>query len=174
MLTIKAIDLDGPLGAWIALLFARDCIHVWEEAYPGDKSPHNAIKATEKWLIAMTEEAAEEATLASEACYATVCELNPSNAITNSIYAAADSADAPLDVYHDNKAYHASEAARAASVALGEKDPKPYTHLMLSKHLSFIIDYKVKHRESFGNFEEVFESASDEDKEKLLFHLDLK
>jgi|15BtaG_2_1085339.scaffolds.fasta_scaffold17676_3 hypothetical protein len=178
MLTIRDIGLDGPLGTWVALLFAKDCIHVWERAYPEGKTPHNAIKATEKWLISPSEKIVEEAASASKACYLAVSELRlkQNDSITNAIYAAADAAGAAASGPYfniNNRAYHALEASRAAATALGKKNSKAYTHLMLSKHLSFIIDYKIKHRESFRDFEKVLESASEEDKEKLLFNLDL-
>jgi len=43
--------------------------------------------------------------------------------------------------------------------------------MLACKNLSLIIDYKIKNEQSFGNFEAVFEAASEADKEKLLFHL---
>ena len=36
--------------ALIAIASAKNCIHVFEEAYPGDDRPRRALEAAERWL----------------------------------------------------------------------------------------------------------------------------
>ena len=75
-----------------------------------------------------------------------------------------------------NVAYAAGAAstytyAYAADALSINKDA--YIDSLLQKHLNFIIDYKIQNNQVFGDFEAVFEAASEADKEKLLFHMDL-
>ena len=75
-LTIKSLNLDQWLSAWIAIKFARSCIHFWDAAYPEDKRPLKAIEAAEAWLENPCEETAADAAYA-DAAYATESGSKP-------------------------------------------------------------------------------------------------
>ena len=154
-LIVKHIAADQWLSTWIAVVFAEDVLHVFEDKHPNDMRPRSAIDAAKAWLsnpsTANADAAAAACAAARAAPYA---------------YAAANAADAAAAYAAADAAYYAA-AADAASAA----DKKVYIHNMLSKHLTFIIDYHIKHNQSFGCIEEVFNAASDADKEKLLWML---
>ena len=168
MLSFKTINTDKWLSCFLSVGAAKSCIHIWNEKYPEDERPNKAIEAVEAWLS------------------------NPCEETANVAYAAAYAADAAHAAY---AAYAASAAAYAAAyavayaVAYAAGAASTYTYAyaadalsinkdayidsLLQKHLSFIIDYKIRNNQSFGDFEAVFEAASEADKEKLLFHMDL-
>ncbi len=42
--------LDKKIAVRIAIAAARNCLHVFEEEYPSDDRPRNAVEAAERWL----------------------------------------------------------------------------------------------------------------------------
>ena len=168
MLSFEAINADKWLSCFIAVDAAKSCVHFWNEEYLKDESLNKAIEAAEAWLSNPCEETANAAYAASAAAYAA-----SASASANAAYAAyaAASASVANAANAANAAYAAYAAAYAAFALNLNKDD--YIDSLLQKHLNFIIDYKIKHNQSFGDFEAVFEAASEADKEKLLFHLNL-
>ena len=159
MLNFEHIKADRWLSCFLAVDAAKSCIHIW---YPNDDRPNKAIEAAEAWLSNPCKETVDAAYAAANAAYATA------NAAVN----AAVYANAVYAVYAAAANAAAYDAAYWASRALNI-DEEDYIHNLLYKYLSFIIDYKVEKNQSFGSFEAVFEAASEKDKEKLLFHLNL-
>ena len=164
LLSVKDLRLDKPLSAWVACIFAREVLPLFEKVYPKDKRPLKAIETAEAWLRNPADaDAADAVYAAADAVYAAACAAEAA-------YAAAYSAEAATCA----AAYAAAEAATAAcaaEAAVYAAATSKYIHNILYKNLSFIIDYKVKNDQGFGNIEAVFEAASDADKEKLLFLL---
>jgi len=198
LLSVKDLRLDKPLSAWVACIFAREVLPLFEKVYPKDKRPLKAIETAEAWLrnpadaeaadavyaaadavyaAACAAEAAYAAAYSAEAAtcaaaYAAVCAAEAAaysaEAATCAYYAAAEAATCAAAYY---AAAEAATAACAAEAAVYAAATSKYIHNILYKNLSFIIDYKVKNDQGFGNIEAVFEAASDADKEKLLFLL---
>ena len=159
-LIVKHIAADQWLSTWIAVVFAEDVLHVFEDKHPNDMRPRSAIDAAKAWLSNPSTANADAAAAACAAARAAPYAYAAANAAdAAAAYAAADAANAAV-----NAAYYAA-AADAASAA----DKKVYIHNMLSKHLTFIIDYHIDN--NLGCVEEVFNAASDADKEKLLWML---
>tara|TARA_Y100000034_G_C6808061_1_gene362999 strand:+ start:126 stop:674 length:549 start_codon:yes stop_codon:yes gene_type:complete len=178
MLTLKNLNMGAWLTTWISVRFARECLHLWEAEYPENEAPRKAIELTEAWLYGPAWLHGPGVTL-DQLNKASHAAINAGHKAVNNRYIRS------REPYHSNysSAFAAGSAAAStftgsafkagtnASFALGVSRGS-YFHLMLSKHLTFIIDCKIKHNEGFGNFEEVFEAATEADKEKLLFHLE--
>ena len=154
-LTLEDLDLDRWLSVWITVQFAEDCIHIWNVEYPEDKRPLDAVEEAKAWLKNPSSANADAAANAADAARA---------AATAVAYAADAAAYAAADVAADVAAFTAAFALK--------KNKEAYIHDMLKKNLSFVIDYKLKHNQSFGNIGKVFEAATKEDQKKLLFYLD--
>jgi hypothetical protein len=96
-----------------AIFSARSVLHIFEEKYPEDKRPREAIEAAEKWLIdkSWTTYAAWSAaySAAVDAAYAAHA------AARAAAWSAADAARAAA--YAAHAAYSAARAARAADAA---------------------------------------------------------
>jgi len=151
------------LRCFLAVDAAKSCVHIWNERYPEDERPNKAIEAVEAWLSNPCEETANVAYAAANAANA-----------ANAAYAAYAAAYAAYAAAYAIAAYTTAAYATAAYTALTlNLNKDAYIDNLLQKHLNFIIDYKIKHNQSFGDFEAVFEAASEADKEKLLFHMDL-
>ena len=50
MLTLKSLNLDKPLYAFLAIEFAEKALPVWEQKYPEDMRPRKAIEAAKECL----------------------------------------------------------------------------------------------------------------------------
>ena len=176
LLSVKDLRLDKPLSAWVACIFAREVLPLFEKVYPKDKRPLKAIETAEAWLRNPADaDAADAVYAAADAVYAAACAAEAAyaaaysaEAATCAYYAAAEAATCAAAYY---AAAEAATAACAAEAAVYAAATSKYIHNILYKNLSFIIDYKVKNDQGFGNIEAVFEAASDADKEKLLFLL---
>jgi hypothetical protein len=186
LLSVKDLRLDKPLSAWVACIFAREVLPLFEKVYPKDKRPLKAIETAEAWLRNPADaEAADAVYAAADAVYAAACAAEAAYAAAYSAEAAtcaaayaavcaAEAAAYAAEAATCAAAYAAAEAATAAcaaEAAVYAAATSKYIHNILYKNLSFIIDYKVKNDQGFGNIEAVFEAASDADKEKLLFLL---
>jgi len=186
LLSVKDLRLDKPLSAWVACIFAREVLPLFEKVYPKDKRPLKAIETAEAWLRnPANAEAADAVYAAADAVYAASCAAEAAYAAAYSAEAAtcaaayaavcaAEAAAYAAEAATCAAAYAAAEAATAAcaaEAAVYAAATSKYIHNILYKNLSFIIDYKVKNDQGFGNIEAVFEAASDADKEKLLFLL---
>jgi hypothetical protein len=175
VLFVKDIGSDQWLSVWIAVKFAEDALHIFEDKYSEDKRPFEAIEAAKAWLrnpaaayaAAYAADAAADADAAAaayaaayaDAAYAAYAAADAAYAAAYAAYAAAYAAAA------------ADAAAYAAAYAYSNVARKAYIHNILMKDLSFFIKYKLEKNQGFGCLETVFEAASDEDKEKLLFLL---
>jgi hypothetical protein len=187
MLKVNHLHLDQWLSTWVAVKFAQSCIHLWEASYPEDHRPALAIAALEAWLNDSCEQTINEVRGWGYAASAAADEANmahmrnrnasPSRQTT---YAAANLACeigfiASYSISKDSSATYsntnASAIAAAACWILGTNG-ESYVHSLLKKHLTFIIDYKIRHNQGFGCLGEVFKAATEADKEKLLFHLE--
>ena len=163
MLSFEAINADQWLRCFLAVDAAKSCVHIWNERYPEDERPNKAIEAVEAWLSNPCEEtanvayAAAYAADAAHAAYAAYAAASASAA--NAAYTAIYIADA-----------YAAATYAAFALNLNKDD---YIDSLLQKNVNFIIDYKIQNNQVFGDFEAVFEAASEADKERLLFHMDL-
>jgi hypothetical protein len=96
-----------------AVFAAEQVINIYEEKYPDDKRPREAIEAAKKYLGDKTEQnkkAADAAYAAAHAAHA----AHAANAAAYAAYAAANAADAANAA---NAAAYAAYAANAASAA---------------------------------------------------------
>jgi len=169
MLNFDSINADKWLSGFIVVDAAKSCVHIWNEKYPEDERPNKAIEAAEAWLSNPCEETANAAYAASAAAYAASASASANAAYAAYAAASASAANAAYTAIYIADAYAAATYA-AFALNLNKDD---YIDSLLQKHLNFIIDYKIKHNQSFGDFEAVFEAASEADKERLLFHMDL-
>ena len=168
-LIVKHIAADQWLSTWIAVVFAEDVLHVFEDKHPNDMRPRSAIDAAKAWLSNPSTANADAAAAACAAARAAPYAYAAANAAdAAAAYAAADAAYAAAAYAAANAAVNAAYYAAAADAA-SAADKKVYIHNMLSKHLTFIIDYHIDN--NLGCVEEVFNAASDADKEKLLWML---
>ena len=158
MLSAKGMLLDRRLSVKIAIKYARDCIHVWDAVYPNDKRPLKAIEAAEAWLSNPCEETSSAVCVAADRVVGGKHAGRAMWASDSAYYAAAGNLKLSLSA-HD--------------IAMGHNSFRLREHSIVLNHLSQIIDYKIRHNQIIGNFEEVFEAASDECREKLLFNLNL-
>jgi len=122
--------------------------------------------------------AADRAAAARAAYTAATAAADAAYAAAYAAYAAAYAAAAADAATDADAAYAAAYAAAAADAAAyaaayaySNVARKAYIHNILMKDLSFFIKYKLEKNQGFGCLETVFEAASDEDKEKLLFLL---
>ena len=196
MLFVKDIGSDQWLSVWIAVKFAEDALHIFEDKYSEDKRPFEAIEAAKAWLrnpaaayaaayAAYAADAADADAAAAayaaayaDAAYAAYAAADAAYAAAYAAYAAAYAAAAADAATDADAAYAAAYAAAAADAAAyaaayaySNVARKAYIHNILMKDLSFFIKYKLEKNQGFGCLETVFEAASDEDKEKLLFLL---
>jgi len=170
MLTVKDIKPSKHLSVYIAVAFAEEVLHFFEEKHPKDLRPREAIEAAKRYLDVPSDAAANAAasaayaasayatTYAAYAAYATAYASNAANAAN----AAADAA------------YAASCAASyAASANAAYTNKEEYTHERIKKLLPYILQYKIDNKEPFGNPEKVLEYLSEDEQQTALFHLDI-
>ena len=191
-LAIDDINFDSKLSAWIAAQFVRDWLYIWEERFPNDYRPQKAIEVAEEYFLNLNPNlsyfnraagAAQDAYNAASDASEKPDDIDSYAAhIADAACAAADAVAEVSSAKFNFNLYAADSAAYAAEYAYGDVGPiksalswqdysSNYIQNMLIKHLTLIIDYKIKNNQSFANLGAVFEAASDEDKEKLLFHL---
>lgn len=70
MLTLKSLNLDHPLYAFLAIEFAGKALPVWEQKYPEDMKPRKAIEAAKECLRDPSNAAAANAANAVHAAHA--------------------------------------------------------------------------------------------------------
>ena len=170
ILTGMNVDPDKWTTVWLATKFVRDCFHFWTEKYPDNDMPTKILDAAEAWLKNPHEDIKRGYDSLAYQAYKAIYTRQPWREIDSA-------ANAGIALYwlaeiiSSTKMDQSYNVAVRAAVALG-RDPESYIDNMLRKHLTFIIDYKIENNQDFGDFEVVFESANEADKEKLLFHLD--
>ena len=169
MLTLKDIKPSKHLSVYIAVAFAEEVLHLFEERYPKDLRPREAIEAAKRYLD--NPSAAKAYAAASSAAYAASAASSAASA-TNAAYAAYYAANvvASATYYADAATYAASADAAASASAANEEE---YIHERIKKLLPYILQYKIDNKEPFGNPEKVLEHLSEKEQEVALFHLDI-
>ena len=77
-----------------AIYAAEKVIKIFEDKYPNDKQPRQAIQAAKNYLKNPSKDAAYAANAAANAAYAAADAADAANAAANAAYAAADAANA--------------------------------------------------------------------------------
>jgi hypothetical protein len=98
--------LDKTGSVKYAIYTAKQVIKIYEDKYPNDKRPREAIKAAEKYIKNPTKENANAANAAAYTAYAAANAAHAAHAAANVAYVAAYTA-----------AYAAANAAHAAAYA---------------------------------------------------------
>ena len=177
MLTIESINPDPQLSVALAVYFAKLALPVWQQKYPEDLRPEEALEAAEKALLsdatANVAHAASSASIAAAAAsiaaaaYASVAAAHAARSAARSAaaaYASIAAANAAASVA-------AAHAAYAAAAAL-DKDRGSFIHHHLIQLLPLILLHKLSSRRSFGKPEKVFELLPEACREDFLFNLD--
>ena len=154
MLSLESIKPDRWLSVWISLKFIEDC----EQNLLANKNYiylATKRKLVESWLNHPDETAVFEC---KQALFA------PSSGVSAVISCALQIA---CNCYSRSSLLFA--AVNAAFIL--KLNPNSYIEKIITDNLTFIVDYKIKKSDIFGCIEDVFNAASDADKEKLLFHL---
>jgi hypothetical protein len=105
--------LDKTGSVKYAIYAAKQVIKIYEDKYPNDKRPREAIKAADKYIKSPTKENANAAANASYAAYASYTAAYSANAAAYSANAAAYAAAKAAA----NASYAAANAANAANAA---------------------------------------------------------
>ncbi len=167
MLTINCFSEDKPVSVFIALLFAEEVLHIFEEKYPKDLRPREAIEAAKHWLSERTSEAANAAYAAA---YAATYAADAA-AVNDAAYAASNAAYAAANTAaYSYAAYAAYYAAANYAVAHNKEE---FIHSILLRHLDQIIQFHIEEKQSLRNPDEVFRWLSDESKEDFIYHMDI-
>ena len=170
MLTIKDIKPGRYLSVYIAVAFAEEVLHFFEERNPKDLRPREAIEAAKRYLDKPSDVAAVNAATygaaAANAAYASYATY-AAYAASYAAYAASYATYATYATYAADAADAANNAAYAASA-----NKEEYVHERIKKLLPYIFQYKIDNKESFGNLEKVLEYLSEDEQEVALFHLD--
>jgi len=157
MLTLDSLNADKFIFVFLAIHFAEKTLPIWEEEYPEDMRPREAIKAAKAWLSNPGEETAAAARSAA----------NVTN-VTNAAYAAyaARAAYAAANAAHAvaNAAYYAARALNA--------DKESLIHEVILENLDWILQYKIENGQSFAEPELIFDLLNEEQKQSFLFSLD--
>ena len=74
-----------------AIFAAEQVINIYEEKYPDDKRPREAIEAAKRYLADKTEGNRQAASTAADAAYAAAYAAHAAHAAANAAYAAAKS-----------------------------------------------------------------------------------
>ncbi len=168
MLTVGSFSEDKPVSVFIALLFAEEVLHIFEEKYPKDLRPREAIEAAKHWLSERTAEAANAAYAAAYAAAnaAYAADAYAAANAANTAYAAAYAANA---AYAAAAAYAANNAAANAAAAHN----KEFIHSFLLRHLDQIIQFHIEEEQSLRSPDEVFKWLPDESREDFIYNMDI-
>ena len=173
MLTFKDINPDRKLSTGIALTFAVEVLHVFEQKYPEDLRPRKALEAAMKYLQDSSVVNAMSAVASADAAYDAYATYAYSHA-SYAAYAASQSAYAASASFSHSVIYAVRAATDAASaIKINTGDKWQYIHDKLLKILPLILEHKIKNGQSFGSPEKVMEYLSGEDRDKFLFNLDV-
>jgi hypothetical protein len=109
----RLLDKTGRVK--YAIYAAKQVIKIYEDKYPNDKRPREAIKAAEQYIKSPTKENANAAAYAAHAAYAAAYAADAAD-VANAAYAAYAAADSAAYAAADvaNAAYAAAYAAYAA------------------------------------------------------------
>jgi hypothetical protein len=118
----RLVSQVGTLTQIIAVQWAAECarrvLKHYEDRYPEDKRPREAIQAALKWAKDPTEANRNAAAYAAYAAYAAAASASADAAASASADASADAAaSASADAYADAAAYAADAADAAATAA---------------------------------------------------------
>lgn len=176
MLTIQSLGLqeNSKLMAAIALTFAIDVLDVYEKEYPTDRRLHSTIEycvevlldkekgsqMIRSWVGYDTNEicSAKIHTKKSEV-YAAACT------ILNAFYISTHESDYNLKEF----------SCLIVTAANAQQNPNVglYVHSILFPILPLIVEYKLQNLEHFGDLEIVWEYLTDEQKDLVIFNLDI-
>ena len=153
MLTLDSLNADKFIFVFLAIHFAEKTLPIWEEEYPEDMRPREAIKAAKAWLSNPGEETAAAARSAALAAGRAAADA------ARAAYAAANAAHAVA-----NAAYYAARALNA--------DKESLIHEVILENLDWILQYKIENGQSFAEPELIFDLLNEEQKQSFLFSLD--
>jgi len=168
MLTLDSLNADKFIFVFLAIHFAEKTLPIWEEEYPEDMRPREAIKAAKAWLSNPGEETAAAARSAALAAGRAAADAaRAAYAAANADYAArAAAAYAAANAAHAvaNAAYYAARALNA--------DKESLIHEVILENLDWILQYKIENGQSFAEPELIFDLLNEEQKQSFLFSLD--
>ena len=156
LISVEDISPGPKLSVFLAVYFAEISLSIFEERNPDDLRPRKAIEVAKAYL-----ELNQDLDPANAAAYA---------AVANAAYAAAGGA-AHAAANAARAAYFAAHAAYAAEASLLTREEFIHNHLV--KNLSNIIHLKIEEGQPFKGPEAVLEAASSEDKERIIFNIDM-
>ena len=171
MLTLDSLNADKFISVFLAIHFAEKALPIWEEEYPKNMRPREAIEAAKKWLSNHGKEtaAAAAAAAADAAAYADpVAHAAYADAVAHAAYAAAHAA-AHAAAYA--AAYAVAWAAASAANALNV-DKESLIHELILENLDWILQYKIDNGQSFAQPELIIDYLTEEQKQSFLFNLD--
>jgi len=178
VLTLYDLNPDRWLSAWLAVKACKLCIHLWNEHSPDDSNLDNGIYAVERWLAIQSDDNAALVKERSKIVDKTEFDASPFDMRKRCAVAVIDVVLSTCDIVNEKQyLLAAGEAIGTAHHIMKDSGlisgNDQYWSALFEGNLEFIIDCNIRSNQSFGNFEKVFEAASDADKAKLLFHLDL-
>ena len=110
MLTLESLWPDKFISVFLAIGFAEKALPIWEQKYPEDMRPREAIEAAKEWLKNPSYAAANDAHAAANAARTAV------RAAAYAAYAAAYAANA-ANAAANAAAYAAASGSAAANAA---------------------------------------------------------
>jgi len=176
MLTIESINPDSQLSAAIAIYFARLALPVWQQKYPEDSRPEEAIEAAEKVLFAdasawASANAADVAKVADAAADVGLWQsTGPQHPEWYAGKAAANCVFAVIREDHSAN-INCRNVMEHSALALG-KDKGLFIHHHLFELLPIILWHKMNSKRRFAEPEEIFELLPEACREDFLFNLE--
>jgi hypothetical protein len=188
---LEAIHADKWLSVWLARRFLE------EASFALEKEPNriinNCIDSTEAWLnkskkieparrarnqpVVSAAYKAHASQMAAEGAteHYRQSGIKMSHADTRERYLYLAAADAcklvASQLYYDTILYSAARNAASSIVFGTEIIRSDCLAKLVRESLGYCIDYKIKHNQSFADFERVLEEASSEEQVKLLFYI---
>jgi len=160
------------LSVLIAYTVATDVLPIFEKHFPKDLRPRKAVEASKMYLDGYTVDAiyAANDVYAIDAVYVVDAAYNAAYTV-DAAYAAANAAYTV-----DAAIYVAANAAAAVYYAVKASSEEHIFNLILSL-LPQMIDYAVENQIKLftgsGDFSEIFEMLTDEQKESVIFNMDV-
>lgn len=175
MLTVKSLGLqeNSKLLTAIALTFALNVLDVYEKEYPTDKKLYDALEYCTNVLL---EPEFNQMILGAWIGYDVneICSRKIHTASTEAYAAARTVLNAfYISTYEGDSNIKELEALVETAAMAKQKNVDQYVHDNLFSILPLILEYKVQNLEHFGDLETVWEYLTNEQKDLVIFNLDI-
>ena len=167
MLTLDSLNSDKFISVFLAIHFAERALSIWEEEYPKDMRPREAIEAAKAWLSNPSEGAAD---VADAAAYA-AADAAAYDAAYDAAYAADAAAAAAYAAAAAAATAYAAYAAADAANAL-KADKESLIHEVILENLDWILQHKIENGQSFADPDLILVYLTEEQRQNFLFNLD--